>query len=114
MSVRRRGSDTGCRQGGQDRVAAQDRDDDDHRDQGDGEDDEVVADLQDGPLEVAHGVRARHELRGPAEVGVRAGAVGPGRQGADLALADDRAGVDGVARRAGGVSGACGRVTPTV
>ena len=73
----------------EDRVAAEDRDDDDHRHQGHREDDQEGADLQHRPLEMADGVRLLHQLRGLAEVGVRAGGVD---QGADLALADDRTG----------------------
>ena len=74
---------------------------DDHHDDGDqrdGEDDEVVADLQDGLLEVADGVRVLDQFGGLAEVGVGAGGVD---QGADLAAADDRSGVHRVAGRAG-------------
>ena len=71
----------------EDRVAAEDRDSDDHRHQSDREDDQVVADLQHRALKVADGVRLLHQLRRLAEVGARARGID---QGADLALADDR------------------------
>ena len=66
--------------------------------QGQSEDDQVVADLQDGTLEVAHRVCRRYQTRRLAEVGILARAVD---QSVDLALFDDRTGVDGIARRVG-------------
>ena len=68
---------------------------DDHRDQRDREDDQVVADLQHGALEMADGVRVLHQLGGLAEVGVGAGGID---QRADLTLPDDRPGEHGVTR----------------
>ena len=55
----------------EDRVPAEDRDGDDKRHQGHGEDDQIIADLQHRTLEVADGVGLLHQLRGLAEVGVR-------------------------------------------
>ena len=64
-----------------------------------GEDDQVVADLQHGTLEMADGVRLLHQLRGLPEVGVRTGGVD---HRVDLALADDRTREDRLARLARG------------
>jgi hypothetical protein len=52
------------------------------------EDDQVVADLQYGALEMADGVSLLHQLRGLAEVRVRAGRI---HHGVDLALTENRA-----------------------
>ena len=88
------GQDQGELQRGQDRVAAQDRRDDDNGDQRDREDDQIVADLQHGALEMADGVRVGHQLGGLAEVRVRAGGID---KGADLTLPDNGSGEHGVA-----------------
>ena len=72
---------------GEDRVAANDRDDGDHRDHDQREQDQELADPKHGALKVADGLRILHQLRRLAEVGVRARAVD---EGADLTLADDR------------------------
>jgi len=90
--------DQGELQGGHKWVAAQQRHEHDHRDEQCREDDEVVADLQDGLLEVADRVRALHQFRGLAEVGVGAGGVD---QGTDLTAADHRPGEHRIPGRAG-------------
>ena len=72
---------------GEHRVAAEERDGNNHRHQSHREDDQVIADLQHRALEMADGVRLLHQLRGLAEVGVRAGGV---HHRVDFALADDR------------------------
>ena len=69
------------------------------RDQRDREEDQVVADLEHGALEMADGVRVLDQFGGLAEVGVSAGGVD---QGADLTLPDDGSGEHGVAGLAGG------------
>ena len=92
------GQHQGELQRGQDRVAAQDRRDDDKRHQRDREDDQVVADLEHGALEMADGVRVLHQFGGLAEVGAGAGGI---HQGADLTLPDDRPGEHGVTGCAG-------------
>ena len=65
------GQHQGELQRGEDRVAAEERDDNDHHHQRHREDDQVIADLQHGALEMADGVRLLHQLRRLAEVGVR-------------------------------------------
>jgi hypothetical protein len=54
---------------------AEERDRNNHRHQGHRENDQVVADLQHGTLEMADGMGLLHQLRGLAEVGVRPGGV---------------------------------------
>ena len=49
----------------------EERDSNNHRHQGHGENDQVIANLQHGTLEMADGVRLLHQLRGLAEIGVR-------------------------------------------
>ncbi len=93
------GEDQGELQGGQERVAASDRHDHDHRHQGGRQDDQKGADLQHGPLEVADSLRLLDQLGGLAEVGVGAGGVD---QGADLTLSDDRRGEHRLTGLAGG------------
>ena len=83
------GQHQGELQGGQDRVAAKERDGDNHRHQGRREEDQVIADLQHRALEMADGVRLLHQLRRLAEIGVGAGGID---QRADFALAQDRTG----------------------
>ena len=65
------GQHQGELQCGEDRVAAEERDGDNHRHQNHREDDQVIADLQHGALKVADGVRLLHQLRRLAEVGIR-------------------------------------------
>ena len=65
------------------------RDGNNHRHQSHREDDQVIADLQNGLLKMADGVRLLHQLRRLAEVGVRARGID---QCADFTLADDRTG----------------------
>ena len=55
------------------------------------EDDQIIANLQHRALEVADGLHLLHQLRGFAEVGVRAGGID---QCAAFALANDRTGED--------------------
>ena len=69
------------------RFAAEETDQNNHRHQSQREDDQVIANLHHGTLEMADGVRLLHQLRGLAEVGVRAGGV---HQRVDFALADNR------------------------
>jgi hypothetical protein len=92
------GEHEGELQGRQDRVTPQDRHDHYDAHQRHGEDDEVVADLEHGLLEVTDGVRVLDQLGGPAEVGVGSGGVD---QGTDLAPADHRPGEHRVAGRSG-------------
>ncbi len=93
------GQHEGELQRGEHRVAAEERDDDDQGNQSHREDDQVVADLEHGTLEMADGVRLLHQLRGLAEVGVRTGGVD---HRVDLALADDRTREDRLAGLARG------------
>ena len=67
--------DQGELQGGQDRVAAQQGGDDNDGDQRNRQDDQVVADLEHGALEMADGFRVLHQLGGFPEVGVGAGGI---------------------------------------
>ena len=71
----------------EDRVAAEERHGNYQRHQGHRKDDQVIADLQHGTLEMADGVGLLHQLRGLAEVGVRPGGI---HHGVDFALADNR------------------------
>ncbi len=92
------GEDQGELQRGEDRVAADDRDDGDHAHQQHSEDDQERADPQHRALEVADGLRFLHQFRRLAEVGVRTRGV---HEGADLTLSNDRSGehcVAGLAR----------------
>ena len=86
-------------QRGENRVAAEDRDPDDHRDQSHREQDQVVPDLQHRALEVADGVCLLHQFRRLAEVRVRTGGID---QCTDLALTNDRSREHRLARLAGG------------
>ena len=81
------GQHQGELQRGEDRVAAEERDGNNHRHQSHRENDQVIANLQHGTLEMADGVRLLHQLRRLAEVGVRAGGV---HHRVDFALADNR------------------------
>ena len=81
-------------QQGQDRLAAIDSKADDDGDQDQREDNQVVADLQHGFLEMADGDRRLHQFRGLAEVGFAARRID---QRADFAATDDRTGEHGVA-----------------
>ena len=96
---RRDGQHQGELQGGEDRIAAEDRDGNDHRHQRHREDDQVVADLQHRLLKMADGVRLLHQFCGLAEVGVRARGID---HRAALTPADDRTGKHRVARFARG------------
>ena len=84
---------------GKDWIAAEERNGNNHSHQGHREDDQVIADLQYRPLEMADGVRLLHQLRRLAEVGVRTGAVD---QRGDFTLTNDRTGKYGLARLACG------------
>ena len=59
------------------------------------EDNQVVADLQHGFLEMADGDRRLHQFRRLAKIGLAAGRVD---QRVDFAATNDRPGKDGVAR----------------
>ena len=72
---------------GEYRVAAEEGDGNDHSDQSDREDNQVVADLEHRAFEMADGVRLLHQLRRLAEVRVRTGGVD---HRADFTLANDR------------------------
>ena len=74
-------------QRGENRIAAEQGHRDDQRHQSDREDDQVVADLQHGALEMARGMRLLHQFGRLAEIGVRASGVD---QCADFTLANDR------------------------
>ena len=74
-------------------VAAEQGHRQDQEDEGDGDDDEEVADLQDGALEVADSDGTLDQSGGRPEVGVRAGAVD---QRVDLTLLHDRTGIGDV------------------
>ena len=94
-------------QRGEDRVAAEERDGNYHRHQSHRQDDQVIADLQYGTLEMADGVRLLHQLCGPAEVGLRTGGV---HHRFDFAPADNRPRKHRLARFAlGGQRLACQR-----
>ena len=64
----------------EDRVAAEDRDGNNHRHQSHREDDQVIANLQHGALKMADGVRLLHQLRRLAEVGVRTRGIDQARR----------------------------------
>ena len=81
-------------QQGQDRLAAVDSKSDDDRHEDQREDNQVVADLQHGLLEMADGDRRLHQFRRLAEVGFAARRVD---QRVDFAATNDRTGEDGVA-----------------
>ena len=81
-------------QQGQDRLAAVDSKSDDDRHEDQREDNQVVADLQHGFLEMADGDRRLHQFRRFAEVGFAARRVD---QRVDFAATNDRTGEDGVA-----------------
>ena len=74
--------------------------------QNQGQNDQIVADFQDGPLEMTHRVGHLHQVSRLAEVGVRARTV---HQGVDLPLLDDGARIDDVARAAGHRQGLTGQ-----
>ncbi len=93
------GQHQGELQRGEDRVAAEERDRNDQRHESYREDDQVVADLEHGTLEMADGVRLLHQFRRLAEIGVRARGID---QCADLALTNDRTGEYGLAGLARG------------
>ena len=93
-------------QQGQDRLAAIDAEADDDRHEDQREDDQVVADLQHGFLEMADGDRRLHQLRRLAEVGFAAGRID---QRVDFAATNDRSGEDGVAGFARGGQGFAGQ-----
>src|SRR5271165_3784709 len=78
----------------------------DDSDQDQGEDNQVVADLQHGFLEMADGDRRLHEFRRLAEVGFAARRVD---ERADFAATNDRTGEDGVARFTRGGQGLPGQ-----
>ncbi len=86
----------------QDRLAAVNSKSDDHRHEDQREDDQIVADLQHGFLEMADRDRRLHQFRRLAEIGFAAGRVD---QRVDFAATNDRPGEDGVARLAGGGQG---------
>ena len=71
----------------EDRVATEDGDGQDQHHQGHREDDQVIANLQHGTLEMADSVRLLHQLGGLAEVGVRTGGI---HHRVDFALTDNR------------------------
>ena len=81
------GQHQGKLQRGKDGVAAEQRDGNNHCHKSHRQDDQVIANFQHSTLEMADGVRLLHQLRGLAEVGVRAGGI---HQCVDFALADDR------------------------
>ena len=81
------GQHQGELQGGENRVATEQRDSDNHRHQRYREDDQIIADFQHRALKVADRGRPLHQLRRLAEVGVRTGGID---QCVDFALADDR------------------------
>ena len=93
-------------QQGQDRLAAIDSKADDDSDQDQREDNQVVADLQHGFLEMADGDRRLHQFRRLAEVGFAARRVD---QRVDFAATNDRTGEDGVARFTRGGQGLPGQ-----
>ena len=74
---------------GQQRIATEHGHAEDENHQGDGDDDQVVADLQNRALEMADRVRLRHQPGRLAKIGVGAGGVD---EGIGLTLADDRPG----------------------
>ena len=76
-------------QGGEDRVAPVNGNANDHGDHNQRQNDQVIADFQDGALKMADGMGRLHELRGLAEIGVLTCGID---QCADFALADNRAG----------------------
>ena len=83
------GQHQGELQRGEDRVAAEDREGNNHRHQNHREDDQVIADLEHRALKVADGLRPLHQFRRLAEIGVRTRGID---QCADLALTNDRTG----------------------
>ena len=103
---RRNGQHQGELQGGEDRVAAENRDGNDRRDQHQRENDQVVADLQHRLLKMADGVRLLHQLRGLAEIGIRAGRID---QGTDFTLAKNRTGEHRLTRFTHGGQGLSGQ-----
>ena len=95
---RRHGQHQGKLKRREDRIAAVDPDGDDQRNHGYRQHDQVVADLQHRLLEMTHGNRRLHQLRGLAKIGVFAGRID---QRADLAATNDRTrkyGIAGFAR----------------
>ena len=73
---------------GEDPIAAEKPNDDNHRHQRHGKDDQVIADLQHRALKVADGVRLPHQLCRPAKIGGNPGGID---QRLAFALANDRA-----------------------
>ena len=91
----RHGEDQGELQSGENRVAAEDGDDDDHRYQGQRQQDQELPDLEHCLLEVADRRRVLDQLGRFSEVSVRARRVD---ECTDLTLADDGAGEHRVTR----------------
>ena len=75
----------------------EERDSNNHRHQSHCENDQVVANLQHGTLEMADGMSLLYQFRSLAEVGVRTGGV---HHGVDFALLDNRARKNSLARLA--------------